>query len=151
MVARLAKQDETIKKEFQKKIQAKIEAEKEVLSEYKKPASFFGSLKEAIFGDPADKQRMANQQKGSAGEAQVAVKLRGSLSEDWVLMNDVIVEPEPEVYAQTDHILIGPAGVFIVETKAWQGAFKGYKDRWRRKEEKKEKTGWPVTALPNRT
>ncbi len=136
MVARLVKQDEMIKKEFQKKIQAKIEAEKEVLSEYKKPASFLGSLKEAIFGDPADKQREANQQKGSAGEAQVAVKLRVSLSEEWVLMNDVIVEPEPEVYAQTDHVLIGPSGVFIVETKAWRGTFKGYKDRWRRREGK---------------
>jgi hypothetical protein len=136
MVARLVKQDETIKKEFQKKIQAKIEAEKEVLSEYKKPASFLGSLKEAIFGDPADKQRMANQQKGNSGEAQVAVKLMVSLSEEWVLMNDVIVEPEPEVYVQTDHVLIGPSGVFIVETKAWQGAFKGYKDHWRRREGK---------------
>ncbi len=73
MVARLVKQDETIKKEFQKKIQAKIEAEKEVLSEYKKPTSLFGSLKEAIFGDPADKQRKANQQKGDTGKAEVAV------------------------------------------------------------------------------
>ncbi|NLI11206.1 HRDC domain-containing protein [Pelotomaculum propionicicum] len=31
---------------------------------------------------------------------------------------------------------IGPAGVFIVETKAWQGAYNGYKDQWRRREGK---------------
>ena len=49
-------------------------------------------------------------------------------------MNDVIVEPEPEVFAQTDHVLIGPSGLFIIETKFWEGAFTGYRDKWKRKQ-----------------
>lgn len=33
-----------------------------------------------------------------------------------------------------DHVLIGPPGIYLIETKAWEGAFTGFKDNWRRKE-----------------
>ncbi|OPX83530.1 MAG: Nuclease-related domain protein [Pelotomaculum sp. PtaB.Bin104] len=120
MVARLVKQDDVLRKEFLRKVQAKIEAEKEVLKQYKpeEPSSFLGMVFKNIFGDSSDRQMREAQLKGIKGEADVAVKLRLGLPDEWVLINDVIVEPEPNIFAQTDHIVIGPPGLFVIETKA---------------------------------
>lgn len=32
-------------------------------------------------------------------------------------------EREPEEFIQIDHLLVGPPGVCLVETKSWEGAF----------------------------
>lgn len=50
------------------------------------------------------------------------------------MINDAVLEPEPDEFVQIDHVLIGPPGIFLVETKAWEGAFLGYRDVWKRKE-----------------
>lgn len=45
-----------------------------------------------------------------------------------MLVNDVL-EPEPEEFIQVDRVAVGPPGIYLVETKAWEGALMGYKDR----------------------
>jgi hypothetical protein len=65
---------------------------------------------------------------GSIGEQKV-VKTLENLSDDYYLINDFNVTFSPAIYhkqeneyimsVQIDHILIGPSGIFIIETKNW--------------------------------
>lgn len=65
---------------------------------------------------------------GALGEQKV-VKTLESLSDEYFLINDFSVSFSPAIYnrqendyiksVQIDHILIGPAGIFIIETKNW--------------------------------
>jgi len=136
MVARIVRQDEAIREDFRKRILAKVQAEKDSMKERIDDIvpSFLAWAVKPLAGLAFDMQRNKDNNKGEGGELNVGIHLRLVLSKEWILMNDVVVEPEPEVFAQTDHIAIGPAGVFVIETKAWDGAFTGYKDRWKRKE-----------------
>lgn len=70
MVARLVRQDDTIRNEFIKRINAKVAAEKEIYQEYKskKPASLLDNLLETIFGDSFDARRNQDQNKGDRFE-----------------------------------------------------------------------------------
>jgi hypothetical protein len=53
---------------------------------------------------------------GAQGEKQTAKQLRPLLRDGWVLLNDV-----ESRYGNIDHILVGPAGVFVLETKNLNG------------------------------
>lgn len=65
---------------------------------------------------------------GAIGEQKV-VKTLENLSDDYYLINDFNVAFSPAIYhkqeneyiksVQIDHILIGPSGIFIIETKNW--------------------------------
>lgn len=72
--------------------------------------------------------------KGGMGEAAVFLRALLSLPDSWIIFNDVFLQPAPNQFAQIDHVLIGPPGIFIVETKAWKGAFLGNRDQWQRKD-----------------
>jgi len=72
--------------------------------------------------------------KGGLGEGAVFVRALLSLPDSWVMFHDVFLQPQPQQFAQIDHVLIGPPGLFIVETKAWQGVFFGKRDQWQRKD-----------------
>lgn len=56
---------------------------------------------------------------GAAGEQATARALRPLLKQGWILYNDVETE-----YGNIDHILVGPAGVFILESKRLAGQVK---------------------------
>lgn len=71
---------------------------------------------------------------GKIGEIKASTSLRVFLPSDCILINDVVLEPEPEEFIQVDHIILAPGGVFLVETKAWQGAVLCKKGVWMRKE-----------------
>ncbi len=133
-MARIAEQDDNLRKEFLKRIQAKVQTKKDLM--HKKAddelPSLISKVLKPVLGVAFDYYRGVEKLKGDIGETNVSLKLRLGLPGDWVLINDVIVEPEPVVFAQTDHVLIGPPGLFIIETKAWQGAFTGFKDKWKR-------------------
>jgi len=62
--------------------------------------------------------------------------LERDLADSWVLFNDVIIEPKPDMLTQIDHIAIGPPGLFVIETKAWKAPCSGYKDKWKRQQGK---------------
>jgi hypothetical protein len=62
------------------------------------------------------------------GEQKV-VKTLESLSDEYFLINDFVVSFSPAIYnrqendyiksVQIDHILVGPSGIFLIETKNW--------------------------------
>lgn len=56
---------------------------------------------------------------GVAGEEQVAAALAGLEQFGWVLLHDVSWPGRPR--ANLDHVLVGPGGVLIVDTKNWSG------------------------------
>ena len=65
---------------------------------------------------------------GALGEQKV-VKTLDALSDEYYLINDFAVSFSPAVYnrqendyiksVQIDHILVGPSGIFLIETKNW--------------------------------
>lgn len=65
---------------------------------------------------------------GALGEQKV-VKTLKTLSDEYFLINDFAVSFSPSIYnrqendfiksVQIDHILVGPAGIFLIETKNW--------------------------------
>lgn len=64
--------------------------------------------------------------RGSAGELAVAAELQG-LSDDFWVFHDVRLlantflrfDEKPVQSAQVDHLVVGPTGVFLIETKSW--------------------------------
>jgi hypothetical protein len=65
---------------------------------------------------------------GAIGEQKVVKELK-NLSDDYILINDFRMGFSPPIYnrnendfiksIQVDHLLVGPSGVFIIETKNW--------------------------------
>lgn len=81
-----------------------------------------------------DLQQRRDSLVGRGGEIRASLNFWLLLPGNWILINDVVLEPEPDDFIQIDHILIGSPGVYLIETKAWEGAFLGYKDFWKRKD-----------------
>jgi len=54
---------------------------------------------------------------GADGERRTARALRPLLHEGWVVLNDI-----PRRFGNIDHVLIGPPGVFLLETKNLSGS-----------------------------
>ena len=61
-------------------------------------------------------QHIENWRTGADGEKRTARALRPLLREGWVLLNDL-----PRTFGNIDHVLIGPPGVFLLETKNLTG------------------------------
>jgi hypothetical protein len=68
---------------------------------------------------------------GAQAECELAAMLTRELSDQFHLFHDVNVEADDWVYdgsehrrsAQIDHVVVGPAGVFAIETKLWSRTF----------------------------
>jgi hypothetical protein len=63
-------------------------------------------------------QDARNWQRGARGERRTARQLHPLLQHGWVVFHDLAV---PDSRANADHLLIGPAGVFLVDSKNWRG------------------------------
>jgi len=70
---------------------------------------------------------------GRVGEMKTAVSLRALLPSDCILINDVVLETSPEEFIQVDHMVVAKSGVYLIETKAWEGAVLCRRDSWMRK------------------
>ena len=68
----------------------------------------------------------SNTRKGVEGEQAVASEL-SYLNDEFLLLNDVML---PGGKGNIDHILVGPTGVFVFETKNYSGKYVCYGDRW---------------------
>lgn len=66
---------------------------------------------------------------GWAGEKQVAKLLGSRLSDDYLLLNDLHLRSGG---GDIDHIVLGPNGVFVLETKNWSGEVTCNGDEWQR-------------------
>ncbi|MDR0492241.1 MAG: NERD domain-containing protein [Nitrososphaerota archaeon] len=67
---------------------------------------------------------------GWAGEKQVAQHLSSSLSDDYYLINDLYLR---EGGGDIDHVVLAPGGVFVLETKNWNGNITCSGDEWQRR------------------
>ena len=63
---------------------------------------------------------------GRKGESAVTKTLK-SLPDDYVVLNDIVL---PDRKGNVDHVLIGPNGVFVIETKNYSGFIKCEEDDW---------------------
>ena len=83
---------------------------------------------------------------GSRGEKAVITMLSKSLSDDYYLINEVKL---PNSGGDIDHIVMGPSGVFVLETKNWSGKIFANGDQWRRPGRKA--TGSPSLQVKRNT
>ncbi|MGB9887752.1 MAG: nuclease-related domain-containing protein [Moorellales bacterium] len=131
----MIRQDREIKELFRAKIGAKVEREKQMRAciGEEVPSWIRWALK-PVAELHFEAVRARDASRGEGGEDAVALRFRLILSREWVLVNDAVLEPEPEEFAQIDHVVIGPPRIYLVETKAWEGALLGYRDNWKRKQ-----------------
>ncbi|MGA3289111.1 MAG: nuclease-related domain-containing protein [Candidatus Bathyarchaeia archaeon] len=66
---------------------------------------------------------------GWEGEKQVAKLLSNKLSDDYLLINDLYLHNGG---GDIDHIILGPTGIFVLETKNWSGDITCNGDEWQR-------------------
>jgi hypothetical protein len=66
---------------------------------------------------------------GWEGEKQVARLLTSKLNDDYYLLNDLYLR---DGGGDIDHIVLGPNGVFVLETKNWSGKISCNGDEWQR-------------------
>ncbi len=66
---------------------------------------------------------------GWQGEKQVAKLLTSKLNDDYYLLNDLYLRSGG---GDIDHIVLGPNGVFVLETKNWSGNISCNGDEWQR-------------------
>jgi hypothetical protein len=63
-------------------------------------------------------QDARNWQRGARGEQRTARQLNQLTGHGWVVFHDLAV---PDSRANADHLIIGPAGVFLADSKNWRG------------------------------
>lgn len=68
--------------------------------------------------DALERERLS-MLKGAAGEASVGAKL-GEFPEDFRVINDLATP-----FGNLDHVVVGPTGVFVLDTKNWTGVVSG--------------------------
>jgi hypothetical protein len=66
---------------------------------------------------------------GWEGEKQVAKLLTNKLNDDYYILNDLYLQGGS---GDIDHIVLGPNGVFVLETKNWSGNVSCSGDEWQR-------------------
>src|SRR4051812_26627026 len=76
--------------------------------------------------------------RGAGGGAGTAAALRGLEQQGWTTFHDVRWPGRPR--ANIDHIVIGPGGVFVIDSKNWSGDVRVvgdvlYQGSWRRERE----------------
>jgi hypothetical protein len=67
---------------------------------------------------------------GWEGEKRVVQLLNSKLSDDYILLNDLCLRNGG---GDIDHIVLGPNGIFVLETKNWSGDITCNGDEWLRK------------------
>ena len=65
--------------------------------------------------------------RGSEGEKKVTKILTSTLGDEYSLINDVYIH---DGYGNIDHIVLGPNGVFVIETKNYAGRIMCDGDEW---------------------
>jgi len=73
--------------------------------------------------------------KGVRGEKMV-VNFLQELDDSWWLINDVKITKKG---GNIDHILVSPKGVFVLETKNYEGSIRCYQDEWSKRRKHKRK------------
>jgi hypothetical protein len=80
----------------------------------------------AIMACKENFRRWSNWFVGKRGELAITEALK-RLPDDYVLLNDLTL---PESRGNVDHLVIGPTGLFVIETKNYSGYVKCFRDNW---------------------
>ena len=67
---------------------------------------------------------------GLNGERKVIANISNKLGSEHSLFNDVMLR-DGKSGGNIDHIVVGPRGIFVIETKNIQGNFMIYEDNWK--------------------
>ncbi|WP_276917722.1 NERD domain-containing protein [Aneurinibacillus aneurinilyticus] len=67
------------------------------------------------------------QQKGRIGE-KIVQDILSRLGNEYIGFHDIMIQGNNGNTAQIDHIVFSPYGIFVIETKAYNGYIKGYED-----------------------
>src|SRR3546814_15778766 len=59
-------------------------------------------------------------ERGAEGESATTAVLQPLLDQGWVVLHDVAWPGRPR--ANIDHVVIGPGGAFVIDSKNWSGA-----------------------------
>src|ERR1051326_8184563 len=78
-----------------------------------------------VLGIAIGRQTLTHQ---SMGEAMVANAISSHLAQPHVLLNNITLQT-PEATTQIDHVLITTTGIFVIETKHYQGWIFGGPDQ----------------------
>lgn len=135
-MARLVRQHPSARSVYEVGVESIEESRKNRLresSEVQYGSSLLGKLLTDLTIAKEEIRDQKHYQQGAIGEYKVAHAFLEQLSDEWCLFTPFVIFPRPGDYAQLDHLLIGPPGLFIVETKAWQGSFLGKRDAWVRR------------------
>ncbi|GEN46645.1 nuclease-related domain-containing protein [Alkalibacillus haloalkaliphilus] len=86
--------------------------------------------KEQTPSRPKRNQEQVANRKGELGEYKIDIQL-DQLPEDYYYLSDLLIKnPKAKSgYSQVDHVIITPHGLFVIETKNYQGTIYGGKNR----------------------
>jgi hypothetical protein len=74
-------------------------------------------------------RKYSGYKQGYEGENKVSKILSSTLSDEYYLINDVVFS---DGHGNIDHVVLGPNGVFVIETKNYGGKIICYGDQWSR-------------------
>jgi hypothetical protein len=120
---------------FAARIRAKVQDRRTQAQEHTEDIPLLNWLLKPLAGLAFDAREGRNTRRGEHGEEEALGTLLRWLPDSWVVFHNVVVEPQPDDFAQIDLLIVGTAGVFLVETKAWRGSYQGYRDAWQQREE----------------
>lgn len=78
----------------------------------------------------SNKRNLLKQQKGNEGEFSVAQQLIFLDESKYKVLNDILLQIDNDKTAQIDHIVVSTYGIFVIETKNWNGFITGGRDSY---------------------
>lgn len=123
-----------IQQKFAARIHQKVQGRRDEVQGRAEDVPLLGWLLAPLSGIAFDLREGSNVRRGERGEETVLGTLLRKLPDTWSVFHSVVVEPRPDDFAQIDLLLLGPAGLFLIEAKAWRGSYKGYRDTWYQRE-----------------
>jgi len=74
-------------------------------------------------------RKYSGYKQGYEGENKVSKILSSTLSDEYYLINDIMIS---DGHGNIDHVVLGPNGIFVIETKNYGGRIACYGDEWTR-------------------
>ena len=146
MFAEHWQQDEEIRKLFYQRIKEVIEAkkQKEINDMYDSLPSILALLARHFADIRFDVNQLEHENQGNSGEETISNTLWFWLPGNYRYFDDAVLEPMENSFIQLDHIVVAPQGIFLVETKTWNGAIFANPNAWLIK----KKGGWVKIGNP---
>jgi hypothetical protein len=124
MFATYWSQDLEVQKAFREAIRRKVELERQAMNQRVDDnlPRLLAWIAKPIVNMDFRATRSKWDAQGAGGEGTVSGALSWWLSKTYNVFDDVVLEVRPGEFIQLDHIVICPAGVFVLETKTWSGS-----------------------------